>query len=116
MFGDILSDEAAMTVGGLGMAASANIGDDYALFEPVHGSAPTLAGKQVANPASMILTSKLMLEWLGKQFSDSLCTRAAAGIERALTETLKDQVLTEDLGGTAKTHEFGEAVAKRITS
>lgn len=116
MFGDILSDEAAMTVGGLGMAPGANIGDNYALFEPVHGSAPTLAGKQVANPTSMILASKMMLEWLGRKHSDKPCLEAAADIERALTEALRAKVLTPDLGGTTKTSEFGEALAKRIGS
>ncbi|HIE15054.1 TPA: isocitrate/isopropylmalate dehydrogenase family protein, partial [Candidatus Bathyarchaeota archaeon] len=65
MFGDILSDEAAQLVGGLGMAPGANIGDDFAIFEPVHGSAPTRAGKHTANPCSMILASKMMFEWLG---------------------------------------------------
>ena len=114
MFGDILSDEAAMTVGGLGMAPGANIGDKYALFEPVHGSAPNLAGKNVANPSSMILSSKLMLEWLGRTHTDESYMEAAASIEQALIETLKANVLTEDLGGTVKTSEFGEAVAKRI--
>lgn len=65
MFGDILSDEAAQLVGGLGMAPGANIGDTFALFEPIHGSAPNRAGKQTANPLSMILSAKMMLEWLG---------------------------------------------------
>ena len=65
MFGDILSDEAAQLVGGLGMAPGANVGDNFALFEPIHGSAPNRAGKQTANPLSMILSAKLMLEWLG---------------------------------------------------
>ncbi len=116
MFGDILSDEAAMTVGGLGMAPGANIGDNYALFEPVHGSAPKYAGKQVANPTSMILSSKLMLEWLGRKHSNKSCLEAAAGIERALIEVLEAKVLTQDLGGTAKTGEFGGALAKRIAS
>lgn len=116
MFGDILSDEAAITIGGLGMAPSANIGGNYGLFEPIHGSAPKLAGKQVANPTSMILASKMMLEWLGRRRRDRSCMEAAAGVERALVETLRAKVLTEDLGGTTKTGEFGEAVAKRIAS
>jgi 3-isopropylmalate dehydrogenase len=115
MFGDILSDEAAMTVGGLGMAPGANIGDGYALFEPVHGSAPTLAGRQIANPASMILAAKLMLDWLGMRHSDSALLKAAVSIEDALTRTLNDNILTRDLGGTAKTNEFGSAVAKKIS-
>ncbi|UCH38343.1 MAG: isocitrate/isopropylmalate dehydrogenase family protein [Candidatus Bathyarchaeota archaeon] len=114
MFGDILSDEAAMTVGGLGMAPGANIGDRYALFEPIHGSAPSLAGKQVANPTSMILAAKLMLEWLGSRHSDSALLKAAESLEDALTRTLLDKILTQDLGGTARTNEFGKAVAKNI--
>ncbi len=114
MFGDILSDEAAMTVGGLGMAPGANIGDNYALFEPVHGSAPVLAGKHVANPTSMILASKMMLEWLGRKHSDKQCLDAGAGIERALIGVLSAKVLTSDLGGSVKTEEFGEALAKRL--
>jgi len=116
MFGDILSDEAAMTIGGLGMAPGANIGDKYALFEPIHGSAPKLAGRQIANPTSMILSAKLMLEWLGEKYRDKSCVKAATDIERALTEVLRAKVFTEDFGGTTKTREFGKAVAKQITS
>lgn len=114
MFGDILSDEASILVGGLGMAPGANIGDNFALFEPVHGSAPKYAGKQIANPTSMILASKMMLEWLGKRNSDEQCTKASIDIEKALIKTLEDKVLTRDLGGETKTAEFGEAVAERI--
>ena len=114
MFGDILSDEAAMLVGGLGMAPGANIGDNLALFEPIHGSAPKYAGKYVANPTSMILASGLMLDWLGQKHSDSECRKASQSIERALAETLRAGVLTQDLGGNARTDDFGEAVAKRV--
>jgi 3-isopropylmalate dehydrogenase len=114
MFGDILSDEAAMTVGGLGMAPGANIGDRYALFEPIHGSAPSLAGKQIANPTSMILAAKLMLKWLSRRHSDPTLLKAAESLEDALTRTLLDKILTQDLGGTARTNEFGKAVAKNI--
>jgi 3-isopropylmalate dehydrogenase len=116
MFGDILSDEASILVGGLGMAPGANIGDTFALFEPVHGSAPKYAGKQVANPCSMILASGMMLEWLGQKNSDALCFQAADDIENAVINTLKDGIFTQDLGGNAKTHEFGDAVAKKILS
>ena len=114
MFGDILSDEAAMTVGGLGMAPGANIGDDFALFEPVHGSAPKYAGQQVANPTSMILASAMMLDWLGTRHKDQRCQDASADIEKALTDTLAAGVMTRDLGGKARTDEFGLAIAKRI--
>jgi 3-isopropylmalate dehydrogenase len=114
MFGDILSDEASILVGGLGMAPGANIGDDFALFEPVHGSAPKHAGKQVANPCSMILASVMMLEWLGQKYSDTTCIHAAKAIEDAVIETLETGVLTRDLGGKTSTKKFGEEVAKRI--
>lgn len=114
MFGDILSDEAAILVGGLGMAPGANIGDDFAIFEPIHGSAPKYAGKNVANPTSMILACKLMFDWLGNKYSDSNCKKAALSIENALTETLKAKILTQDLGGKIKTSAFGQAVAERV--
>ncbi|MDH5810703.1 MAG: isocitrate/isopropylmalate dehydrogenase family protein [Candidatus Methanomethylicaceae archaeon] len=108
MFGDILSDEAAQIGGGLGMAAGANIGDNYGLFEPIHGSVPSKAGRRVANPTSMILASKLMLEWLGE-------TQAAKIIEDAVIKTLiEKKVLTYDLGGTASTDEMGEEIAKNL--
>ncbi|MFH0897656.1 MAG: isocitrate/isopropylmalate dehydrogenase family protein, partial [Candidatus Bathyarchaeota archaeon] len=95
MFGDILSDEASILIGGLGMAPGANIGDNFALFEPVHGSAPKYAGKQVANPSSMILASSNMLEWLGRKYSDPPCKKAAEDIENALIKTLEANVLTQ---------------------
>jgi len=114
LFGDILSDEGAMLVGGLGMAPGANIGDNFALFEPIHGTAPDIAGKGVANPTSMILASGLMLEWLGNKYSDSTCTKASQSIKQALTDTLKTGILTRDLGGKVKTDAFGDAIAERI--
>jgi 3-isopropylmalate dehydrogenase len=114
LFGDILSDEAAQLVGGLGMAPGANIGKDFALFEPVHGSAPKYAGKQVANPCSMILASYLMFDWLGRTRGDELCTYAGKAVDQAVVETLREGILTPDLGGNNKTYEVGEAVAERI--
>ena len=97
LFGDILSDESAGLVGGLGLAPSANIGADYALFEPVHGSAPRLAGKGIANPMAAILASKMMLEYLGEN-------RWAERIENAIVTVLKEgKVLTPDLGGSSST-------------
>jgi len=114
LFGDILSDEAAQLVGGLGMAPGANIGKNFALFEPVHGSAPKYAGKQVANPCSMILASHLMFDWLGRTRGDELCSYAAEAIDRAVVETLSEGILTPDLGGNKKTYEVGKAVAERI--
>ncbi|OPX57749.1 MAG: 3-isopropylmalate/3-methylmalate dehydrogenase [Methanobacterium sp. PtaB.Bin024] len=104
LFGDILSDEGAGLVGGLGMAPSANIGDDNGLFEPVHGSAPDIAGKGVANPAAMILSSCLMLQFLGEH-------QDAFKMEQALIRVLKGRVsTTPDMGGTATTMEMAQLV------
>jgi len=114
LFGDILSDEAAQLVGGLGMAPGANIGDDFALFEPIHGSAPNRAGKQTANPCSMILSSKMMFDWLGEQHNDQKCFMAAQAIEDAVSETLRKGITIPDFGGSAKTIEMAEAMAKEI--
>lgn len=115
MFGDILSDEAAQLIGGLGMAPGANIGDDFALFEPIHGSAPNRAGKQTANPISMILSAKMMLDWLGEKYDDKECLKAAQAIEDAVVATLrKDKDVIPDFGGKAKTIEMAQAMAKEI--
>jgi 3-isopropylmalate dehydrogenase len=108
LFGDILSDLSAGLVGGLGMAPSGNIGDNFAIFEPVHGSAPDIAGKNIANPSATVLTTKMMLDWLGEH-------RAAETLEKALIEVLKEgKTLTPDLGGKAKTYEMAEAVSQKI--
>jgi 3-isopropylmalate dehydrogenase len=114
MFGDILSDEAAQLVGGLGMAPGGNIGDNFAIFEPIHGSAPTRVGKHTANPCSMILAAKMMLEWLGEKYSDQLCLKAAEIIEAGVVEALKKGLSVPDLGGKMKTVEMGEAIANEI--
>jgi 3-isopropylmalate dehydrogenase len=114
MFGDILSDEAAQLVGGLGMAPGANIGDTFALFEPIHGSAPNRAGKQTANPLSMILSAKLMLEWLGERYKDPKCIKAAAAIEEAVVQTLNAKNTVPDLGGNKTTLGMAEAIAAAI--
>ena len=114
MFGDILSDEASVLIGGLGMAPGANIGDNFALFEPIHGTAPLIAGKGVANPISMILASSLMLNWLGHTYSDSDCLHASQRIETAVKATLQQGILTQDLGGSFQTQAFGTAVATQI--
>jgi 3-isopropylmalate dehydrogenase len=108
MFGDILSDEAAGLVGGLGMAPSANIGDNNAIFEPVHGSAPDIAGKEVANPIAMILSASMMLDWLGEP-------EWAEAIENAVIEVLEEgETLTPDLGGRAQTMDVASAVGENL--
>jgi len=114
MFGDILSDEAAQLVGGLGMAPGANIGDNFAIFEPIHGSAPTRVGKHTANPCSMILASKMMLDWLGEQHNDPKCLAVAKAVEDAVVKTLRKGITVPDLGGNATTIEMGEAIAEEI--
>ncbi|RLF16516.1 MAG: NAD-dependent isocitrate dehydrogenase [Thermoprotei archaeon] len=108
MFGDILSDEAAALVGGLGLAPAANIGERHAIFEPVHGSAPKYAGKGVANPCSTILAAKMMLEWLGE-------VEAAAKLEKAVEEALREgKALTPDLGGSSSTMDLAKDIARRL--
>jgi len=107
MFGDILSDLASGVVGGLGTSPSANIGDEGALFEPVHGSAPDIAGKGIANPSAMILSAVMMLEYLGE-------TERAERIERALRETIKEGLVTPDLGGKLKTEEMTREIIRRL--
>jgi 3-isopropylmalate dehydrogenase len=111
MFGDILSDEAAQLVGGLGMAPGANVGDNFGLFEPIHGSAPNRAGKHTANPLSMILSAKLMLEWLGEKYTDPKCVKAAAAIEKGVVYVLQNRQGVADLGGKATTVGMAEAIA-----
>lgn len=108
LFGDILSDLCAGLVGGLGMAPGANIGDGAAIFEAVHGSAPDIAGKNIANPTSVILASIQMLEYLGMQDK-------AERIREAVRATIEsgDRV-TRDLGGTASTSEFTQAIIDRL--
>ena len=108
MFGDILSDEAAGLIGGLGMAPSGNIGEDHAIFEPVHGTAPDIAGKGIANPIAMILSAKMMLEWLGEQ-------EAATAAEEAVIKVLrKGDALAPDLGGSASTDEVAVAICGKL--
>jgi 3-isopropylmalate dehydrogenase len=114
LFGDILSDEAAQLVGGLGMAPGANIGDNYGLFEPIHGSAPRHAGKQTANPISMILAAKMMLQWLGNQKNDRNCLQASEAVEEAVVSALNYRIMTPDLGGDRKTRDVGLWIAERI--
>ena len=115
LFGDILSDEAAQVVGGLGMAPAANIGDDFALFEPVHGAAFDIAGKQAANPSSFILSAKMMFEWLGMKNNDQKCFAVAKKIESAVYGVVKNGIKTKDIGGNMTTSEFTRYVNSNIT-
>ncbi len=107
LYGDILSDEAAALTGGLGMAPSANLGAHFGLFEPVHGSAPDIAGKGIANPCATILSACLMLTFLRKM-------DASARLQAALVQTLMEGERTRDLGGSLGTWEFTDRVAERL--
>jgi 3-isopropylmalate dehydrogenase len=112
LFGDILSDEAAQVVGGLGMGPAANIGEKFALFEPVHGAAFDIAGKNAANPSSILLSAKMMLEWLGDRYGDKNAILEGKRIEDAIIAVLKNGNKTRDIGGGLSTTEFTELVAK----
>jgi isocitrate/isopropylmalate dehydrogenase len=106
MFGDIVSDLCAGLVGGLGFAPSANLGDKYAVFEPTHGSAPKYAGQYKVNPIAMLLTTKMMLDWLNEK---EMATR----LENAIARVIKEgKVRTYDMGGNATTLEVAKEVAK----
>ena len=108
MFGDILSDEIAGLVGGLGLAPGANIGKDAAIFEAVHGSAPDIAGKGVANPAALLMAAIMMLQHMGQP-------APAERIRIALEQTIREgDTLTPDLKGTGNTQSFADAVARRL--
>src|SRR5512132_2107099 len=110
LYGDIVSDLCAGLVGGLGVAPGANIGENAAVFEPVHGSAPKYAGMDVANPTALILSGALMLRHLGE-------TAAAERVEAAVRETIAEgRTVPRDLGGTAGTRAFGQAVAERVAA
>jgi len=108
LFGDIASDLSAQLVGGLGFASSGNIGDKLAVFEPTHGSAPKYAGKYVSNPNAMLLTTKMMLNWLGE-------TEMAQALEKAIADViLEGKVRTYDMGGDSSTLDVANAVAERL--
>jgi 3-isopropylmalate dehydrogenase len=106
LFGDILSDEAAQVVGGLGMGPAGNIGHNFSLFEPVHGAAFDIAGKNIANPSSIFLSIKMMFEWIAEKFRDPLLFTEAIRIETAITSLLKQNYKTIDIGGKLSTSEF----------
>jgi 3-isopropylmalate dehydrogenase len=114
LFGDILSDEAAQVVGGLGMGPAANIGDQFALFEPVHGAAFDIAGKNAANPSSILLSAKMMLEWLADKYNDKSAAAEGKRIEDAIVGALKKGSKTKDIGGRLSTTQFAELVAKAM--
>jgi isocitrate dehydrogenase (NAD+) len=110
LYGDIISDLCAGLVGGLGLAAGANLGWEYAVFEPVHGSAPDIAGRGVANPIAMILSGAMLLRHLGE-------AAAATAVERAVDRVLeRGEARTPDLGGTSSTDEVAAALVEELSA
>ena len=117
LFGDILSDLGAGLVGGLGLAPSAEIGGHHAMFQPSHGSAPQLAGKDGANPLATVLSGAMMLVWLGEKHHDPAATEAGERIEAAVARVLEEgRVRTPDIGGRSGTKAVGEAVVKALAT
>ena len=115
MYGDILSDMAAGLVGGMGMAPSADIGPDAAVFQPSHGTAPDIAGKGIANPVAMILSAGMMLDWLGQRFQDETAATGGRRIRSAVRRVLEDPAnATPDLGGNMTTTQLGNAIAAAL--
>jgi 3-isopropylmalate dehydrogenase len=117
MFGDILSDLGAGLVGGMGFAPSADIGDEHALFQPCHGSAPDIAGQGVANPVAMILSAAMMLDWLGLRHGSEACIEAADEIEAAVDAAFASgSVRSYDIGGQDGTGAVAKAIIERLSS
>jgi 3-isopropylmalate dehydrogenase len=114
LFGDILSDESSQVVGGLGMAPAANIGDNFALFEPVHGAAFDIAGKNIANPSSFLLSIKMMFDWLGSKHNDSKCIEVGQKLESTIFDLVKSGIKTKDIGGDSSTLEFTKQITDNL--
>jgi len=115
MYGDILSDEAAELSGSLGLAASINAGDAHCMAQAQHGSAPDIAGKDLANPASLVLSAGMLLGWLGRRHKNPSFGKAEAAIERAVDELIKKPATrTRDLGGELGTRAFGAALLQKL--
>ena len=114
-FGDILTDEGAGIVGGLGLAPGLCVGDQQAMAQATHGSAPDIAGKNVANPYALIMSGKMLLEWLGRKRNEPKAVEAAKLIDAAMDKVIAQaKHLTADLGGTASTTQMGDAVVAAL--
>ena len=117
MFGDILSDLGAGLMGGLGLAPSADIGLEHAVFQPCHGSAPDIAGQGIANPLAMILSAAMMLDWLGIKHDNAAMIQDGRALREAVERVVaKGELLTRDLGGTASTQETARAVLAALSA
>ena len=114
-FGDIITDEGAGIVGGLGLAPGLCAGEKQAMAQATHGSAPDIAGRNLANPYAMIMSGQMLFEWLGRKKSEPKATRAAQLITAAVDKIIAEEKhLTADLGGKASTSEMGDAVAAAV--
>ncbi|MCW2542200.1 MAG: 3-isopropylmalate dehydrogenase [Frankiales bacterium] len=116
MFGDIISEVGAGIAGGLGLAPSADIGVDHAVFQPSHGTAPDIAGRGLANPIATVLSAALMLDWLSERHDDARCAEAAGRVRAAVNATLSAGIRTADLGGTASTKDVAHAVLNALST
>jgi 3-isopropylmalate dehydrogenase len=114
MFGDILSDLTAELSGSLGLAASVNAGSKHAMAQAAHGSAPDIAGKNIANPYSLILSSALLLDWYAQKSGEREYSTAALAIQEAAGAAILAKEVSKDIGGNLGTKEAGEALAKRL--
>ena len=117
MFGDIATDLGSVLQGGMGMAASGNIGDKHALFEPVHGSSPKYAGKNIVNPIATINSLQMMLEWLGETHNNDELIQISNLVTKAVGDQIQEgKIVTYDLGGSSSTSEVGDDLVKRMTA
>jgi 3-isopropylmalate dehydrogenase len=114
MFGDILSDLAAGLVGGLGMAPGVCVGPKYTMAQATHGSAPDIAGKQIANPYAMIMSGQMLLEWFALKHRDDDLLKASQCIQEAVAKTIQEGAVTRDLGGTLSTGEMASAICRKM--
>jgi 3-isopropylmalate dehydrogenase len=116
-FGDILTDIGAGLVGGLGLAPGLCVGEHQAMAQATHGSAPDIAGQNIANPYAMIMSGQMLLGWLGRKRGEPKATEAAQRIEAAVEKVLAEaRQLTRDLGGSASTRQMGDAIAAAVAA
>jgi len=116
MFGDILSDLGAGLIGGMGMAPSADVGDNHAVFQPCHGSAPDIAGTGKANPTATFLSAVMMLEWLAERHDTPACAEAAGLLRQAVDRAFAGgKLITAEFGGRAGTREVTQAVLAALS-
>jgi isocitrate/isopropylmalate dehydrogenase len=114
LFGDILSDQASGLAGGVGLAPSLNAGHDHAMAQAVHGTAPDIAGKGIANPSALILSTALLMRWFYQRGAGAACRTTAEVMEKAVRRTIESGATTPDLGGTASSAEFTRSVIRSM--